>query len=237
MKAIISKSDPNIAYSLPLSRICKHDHNNPFQCKTPMSRHVCILQEVEAKTPTPISFPTIPENCISKEEKPQIKNLSTFYHQFEEDKKQQFKSDPGLALLNQDLCNLSDVKTNVEDEQNCAYIKPYLSGLTQEIEVNFKILKSLDLSLDLSKPLRKIILSKIDSGKKILFLDLDETLLHRIRPIEEKALSKSEAARVQSTEYAANGILTRVRYILRPYLHTFLAHLSPYYKIIVNHYI
>jgi hypothetical protein len=112
----------------------------------------------------------------------------------------------------------------------------YQKYLTKDLIKSFKELSEIKLpsETEIAKRQLEILKKEKRIDRKILLLDLDETLLHVLSHSESKKIFSCYKERVKEVELLNNGEMVKVRYLTRPYLQTFLEKLTVHYDIWVN---
>jgi hypothetical protein len=113
-------------------------------------------------------------------------------------------------------------------------LTPYQSVLTEEIIQNFQCME--DVLPALECELESLCFSLPPSSKKLLLLDLDETLLHTLNPALNYDSSGLALDSVQAVSMPAEDGTgdTELYVVLRPYARELLQTLSPIYQIVVT---
>jgi hypothetical protein len=207
----------NIATSLPLSKIIRHGIRNPFLSNSQRTLLGSARKDVKVNTP-------------------QGKSGSLFFQNKEEVKlkfQSETKFSEKIASSTPDSSNVEeDGEINTTHEDIDIPIK-YPNKITQALIQNFSLLYRVKIP-DIEKLPKRLINIPFKTNKeqrKVLFLDIDETILHVFTSNEEKLLPKEEAERVQTAELVLNGNIRMLHFLLRPHLETFLKTLSPHYEI------
>ena len=114
-------------------------------------------------------------------------------------------------------------------------INQYKVELTNEVIRNFKIIQSINFNTKKETKFRKVMLGKDSTNKKMLLLDLDDTLIHTMNPgINYENIDINEGMK-HNVFFKDLDTMTinSIKVIIRPYAVRLLEELSQFYEIAV----
>ena len=110
--------------------------------------------------------------------------------------------------------------------------KPYQTVLTPEIQVNFQYMDQILPALPCEIEIRQFVLPP--SKKKCLALDLDETLIHSLRPEFDYSSAGIQITKYESLCFVSpSGEIQDIAFIVRPFAIEFLKNLCDLYEIVI----
>eukprot|EP01022_Parablepharisma_sp_SALTPOND_P014743 TRINITY_DN2031_c0_g1_i1.p1 TRINITY_DN2031_c0_g1~~TRINITY_DN2031_c0_g1_i1.p1 ORF type:complete len:401 (+),score=3.55 TRINITY_DN2031_c0_g1_i1:143-1345(+) len=114
------------------------------------------------------------------------------------------------------------------------YMHPiYQPAMTFEIQANFDYMVQISPALPGELKSRQITLPTSSMG--CLALDLDETLVHSLKPLKDYTKLGIEFSNIEKAKFESkSGKEHGLKFVTRPYAKEFLTQLSQYYQIIVQ---
>ena len=142
------------------------------------------------------------------------------------------------SLLPKDESQVDKSITEQKVVSSSEEFTPYISECTSELFYEFSLVSQAKLPTEEEIEERSISLTRneAETAKIMLFLDLDETLVHVLNdnPDALPSLTEETAKRVRKLQVLENGELIEYKYLFRPKLHRFLALMSVKYDISVS---
>lgn len=127
------------------------------------------------------------------------------------------------------------INIELKEEQKSSEEGKFQVKLTKEIEDNFKQLPEIGF-IPMEEIVKKFINLPVMPGKqsnKVLFLDLDDTLIHTMNPkLNYKAIkiNPNDVKAIMYSDAFSKSVIS-VKTIIRPFLSVFLKELKPIYEI------